>query len=349
MSPNKPYTNHPSLTAVDLFAGAGGLSVGLTKAGFDVRVAVEFDKTAAKTYKLNHTQTKTIVKDIRKLTGPKILRAAGLQRSELTLLTGCPPCQGFSRLQTHRSNYNSDDPRNDLIFDILRLTRSIRPQAVMVENVPGLIKNNRFSLFIDGLKKSGYRSIYRIVDAQHFGVPQRRKRLILIATRTGTLPSNLFNPTGKSSTVRKAIGDLLPHGMSGDLLHDLPERRSEGVMQRIRATPSDGGSRSDLPPDISGCDCHVNFNGYRDVYGRMAWESVSPTITSGCNNPSKGRFLHPTEHRAITLREAALLQTFPPHYQFALDRGKGHVARQIGNAFPPGLIQPILTRLKSSL
>jgi DNA (cytosine-5)-methyltransferase 1 len=123
-------------------------------------------------------------------------------------------------------------------------------------------------------------------------------------------------------------------------LHDIPEKRTSAMMARIKATPKDGGSRGDLSADMQ-CECHLRQPGFNDVYGRMSWDDVSPTITSGCNNPSKGRFLHPEHDRAITLREAALLQTFPKNYQFCLERGKGHVASQIGNAFPPELIRPI--------
>ena len=128
--------------------------------------------------------------------------------------------------------------------------------------------------------------------------------------------------------------------MSGDLLHDIPEKRTSAMMLRIKATPKNGGSRLDISPDLQ-CACHGRIDGFKDVYGRMAWDDVSPTITSGCNNPSRGRFLHPEEDRAITLGEAALLQTFPQSYQFCLDRGKEHVASQIGNAFPPDMIRPI--------
>jgi DNA (cytosine-5)-methyltransferase 1 len=336
------------LTSIDLFAGAGGLSSGLVTQGFRIAAAVELDPTSAKSYALNHTQVNVIVNDIRKLSGPYLLKQANIARGELDLLTGCPPCQGFSTLRTKRKKKSDSDPRNDLITEILRLVRSMRPRAVIVENVPGLAKDGRFDSFRHGLQKTGYRSEYKVLNASDFGVPQRRKRLVLVALRGKELPINWSSYRCEGRTVRDAIGHLEAAGSSGDKLHDIPESRTPSMMSRIRATPKDGGSRRDLPPEFQ-CSCHIRQNGYFDVYGRMAWDSVSPTITSGCSNPSKGRFLHPEEDRAITLREAALLQTFPFNYQFCLERGKDHVARQIGNAFPPRLIEPIAKVIKHEL
>lgn len=337
-----------SLTSIDLFAGAGGLSSGLVSEGFKMAAAVELDPASARSYSLNHPKAKVIVEDVRKISGPYLLQQANVASGELDLLTGCPPCQGFSTLRTKRRVKLASDPRNDLITEILRLVRSTRPRAVIVENVPGLAKDVRFSSFMHGLKKSGYKSEYDILNASDFGVPQRRKRLVLVALRDKEIPLNWSSYRCEESTVRDAIGHLDLAGFSGDELHDIPESRTPAMMSRIRATPKDGGSRRDLPLALQ-CACHLRGNGYFDVYGRMAWDNVSPTITSGCSNPSKGRFLHPEEDRAITLREAALLQTFPTNYQFCLDRGKEHVARQIGNAFPPELIRPIAKVIKREL
>jgi DNA (cytosine-5)-methyltransferase 1 len=327
-------------SSIDLFAGAGGLSYGLTTEGFKVTVAVEIDPISATSYKLNHQATKVLVEDIRNIRGPQLLKEAGTIKGELDLLTGCPPCQGFSSLRTKRRKQNVEDPRNNLILEILRLVRSTRPRALIVENVPGLTNDNRFTEFRQGLAKSGYQSDYSIINASDFGIPQRRKRLVLIAFRGKKVPSAWASYRGELRTVRDTIGSLEAAGKSGDMLHDIPENRTPSMMERIRATPKDGGSRRDLPEELQ-CACHLRENGYFDVYGRMSWDKVSPTITSGCINPSKGRFLHPEEDRAITLREAALLQTFPQNYQFCIERGKDHVARQIGNAFPPDLIKPI--------
>lgn len=217
--------------------------------------------------------------------------------------------------------------------------------------MPGLIEDANFTVFCDGLSAAGYDCDYRVVDAQIYGVPQRRKRLVFLALRSPLLiEEGWWRPDEPATkqTVRDAIGHLPTPGSTGDILHDLAEVRSDRILARIKAVPKDGGSRHELPTDHV-LACHRKNDGYSDVYGRMAWDKVSPTITSGCHNPSKGRFLHPAEDRAITLREAALLQTFPHDYQFALFRGKEHCARQIGNAFPPKLIVPIATRLRVQL
>ncbi|MBD2026059.1 DNA cytosine methyltransferase [Leptolyngbya sp. FACHB-711] len=328
------------LTSIDLFAGAGGLSYGLVEEGFQIVAAVEIDPVSAKSYSLNHQGTNLIVDDIRRVRGPQILKHAGISRGELDLLTGCPPCQAFSTLRTRRRKQQVNDPSKELIIEMLRLVRSIRPRAVIVENVPGLANDNHFASFRLGLKQAGYQSTYAVLNASDFGVPQRRKRLILVALRGKEIPLSWSSHRCERRTVRNAIGHLAPPGTSGDILHDIPERRTPTMIARIKATPKNGGSRRDISPELQ-CACHTRTDGFKDVYGRMAWDDVAPTITSGCNNPSRGRFLHPEEDRAITLREAALLQTFPQSYQFCFDRGKEHVACQIGNAFPPDMIRPI--------
>jgi DNA (cytosine-5)-methyltransferase 1 len=149
-------------------------------------------------------------------------------------------------------------------------------------------------------------------------------------------------------TVKDAIGTMLPAGKSGDALHDLPEIRTPDVMARIKKIPKNGGSRSDLKKSDQ-LPCHKRCRGFNDIYGRMSWDAVSPTITGGCVNPSKGRFLHPEEDRAITLREAAILQTFPKDYRFHLEGGKGAVATQIGNALPPEFIRRHALQIKTYL
>lgn len=338
-----------NLLAIDLFAGAGGLSVGLERAGFRVAAAVELDRHAASTFQLNHRSAHVVVDDIRNVKASALRAGACLGERRLDLLTGCPPCQGFSTLRTRRKGSSVADPRNGLILEFLRLIRELRPRAVVLENVPGLAEDAGYAQFCRSLTRLGYNYSAGVVDAAEFGVPQRRKRLVLAALHELEVPSGLLNPgRRKVANVSDGIAGLPKAGRSGDALHDLPERRSEAVLARIKATPKDGGSRSDLPPEDQ-CQCHKRSSGFFDVYGRMAWSAPAPTITSGCSNPSKGRFLHPEEHRAITLREAALLQTFPRHYQFDMTRGKEHVAAQIGNAFPPNLITPIARRLARAL
>lgn len=323
-------------TAIDLFSGCGGLSRGLKDAGFHVLAAVEIEGRARETYSLNHGDVPLVGTDIRKVTATQIMRAGGLKRGQLDLLAGCPPCQGFSTLRARNGHAAAPDARNDLIDEFARLALALRPKMVMMENVPGLARYKKFSDLVERLERSGYQVVVRVLDVSCFGVPQRRKRLILSASRVGT--PRLAAAVEGRMTVRDAIGNLKRAGSSGDLLHDCPTKhRSARVQAMIEAIPKDGGSRHSLPASMK-LGCHARTSGFNDVYGRMKWDEVSPTITSGCSNPSKGRFIHPHEDRPITLREAALLQGFPAGYRFNVSHGKEAIALMIGNALPPSFI-----------
>lgn len=323
-------------TALDLFAGCGGLTLGLKQGGFRVIGAIEQDPLAATTYRRNHRNTYVWQKDIRRVSAAEVLRRLNLRVGHLDLLAGCPPCEGFSRLRTLNGKLGVADPRNDLIYEFLRLARRIRPRAIMLENVPGLAKDRRMTDLLTSLEGVGYSLDVRILDASRYGVPQRRRRLIVLAGRFG--PISYPPAASRRRTVRDAIGWLDRPGQSGDQLHDHGERRSPEVASLIRSVPIDGGSRLDLGAARQ-LPCHRRCDGFNDVYGRMAWDDVAPTITKGCVNPSKGRFLHPRQNRCITLREAALLQTFPPKYYVSLERGKYAAAAMIGNALPPEFVR----------
>ena len=327
--------NSNRLTAIDLFCGCGGLTIGLRDAGFRVIAAVDIDPLAVQTYRANHRDVAAWEMDIRRLKPADLLERLSLCEGEIDLLAGCPPCQGFSTLRTLNGSVRVDDPRNDLLLDFQRFVEAIRPRAVMMENVPRLADNERFSCFCKKLNSLGYVGGHRILDAADYGVPQRRSRLIYLAGFGVGIPFG--DKARKSKTVRDVLCDLQKAGESGDRVHDMPERRSPKVMRTIQHIPKDGGSRTDLPEEFQ-LECHRRCNGFSDVYGRMAWNAVAPTITSGCFNPSKGRFLHPEEDRAITLREAALLQGFPARYKFASDIGKEALAAMIGNALPPPFV-----------
>lgn len=326
----------PKPSAIDLFCGCGGLTQGLRHAGFRVIGAVDNDAYALESYKANHKAVRVWSTDIRRLPVSHVQRELKLRKGQLDLLAGCPPCQGFSTVRTLNGSRRIRDDRNDLLFDFLRFVRVLRPRAVMLENVPGLAIDSRFRRFVSRLRTFGYRVQYRIVNAADYGVPQRRKRLILLARSDGHRVE-FAEPLAQPVTVRKAIGLMPVAGRSGDSLHDAPENRSQKVVALIARIPKNGGSRSDLPAQLH-LKCHAGFNGFNDVYGRMAWDDVAPTITSGCHNPSKGRFLHPLHNRNITLREAALLQGFPATYRFPKELKKERVALMIGNALPPPLI-----------
>ncbi len=323
--------------AIDLFSGCGGMTLGLRQAGFKVIGAIDIDSLSVETYRRNHTGVKVWETDIRNLSASEVKKTLGIRKGELDLLAGCPPCQAFSAMRTMNGGRHVRDPeQKDLVFEFLRFVRELKPKTMMMENVPGLARDNRMRELIRELKLLRYKCNYAVLNAADYGVPQRRKRVILLASLTGKIefaPCNSNQPT-----VRDAIADLDPAGKSGDPLHDLSEIRSEKIKQLIKKIPRNGGSRTALGKRQQ-LRCHKDFGGFKDVYGRMWWDDVAPTITGGCVNPSKGRFLHPKHNRAITLREAALLQTFPSDYFFSLKRGKYTAASLIGNALPPEFIR----------
>lgn len=340
-----PVSNQP-FTAIDLFSGCGGLTAGLRSAGFQVRAAVEIDSKAQATYALNHPAVLLYRQDIRTLSARTILKHLDLRKGQLDLLAGCPPCQGFSRLRTLNHGVAVPDSRNDLIWEFLRLIEGIRPRTVMFENVPALRDDSRFKKFCTALEGFGYRLTVEVLNAADYSVPQRRRRLILLASR---IHFPLIAPRAKKRrTVRDAIGTIESPAGTSDSVHAVPENRSVGVRALIERIPLNGGSRSQLPKEMQ-LACHLRSNGFYDVYGRMTWDDVAPTITSGCINPSKGRFLHPDEHRTITLREAALLQGFPKRYRFDVSHGKEAIALMIGNALPPPFIRAQAAELKRGL
>jgi len=332
-----PPTSRPKMPgALDLFAGCGGLTFGLIAAGFNVLGAVEEDSVAAAAYGYNFPGVPISVSDIEAIDPRKYRRQLGLAVGELALLAGCPPCQGFSSLRTRNGSRRIRDKRNHLVLQMIRFAAEFQPKVVLMENVPGVLRTKTFKSFCTALRKLGYQISFQVADAARFGVPQRRRRMLLLAGRGFDLPF----PPGASTTVsvRDAIGELPQVGTSQDPLHEFGEDRSEGVRKLIKAIPKNGGGRFDLPRDLQ-LKCHLNFSGHKDTYGRMRWDAVGPTITTGCYNPSKGRFLHPEADRCITMREAALLQSFPASFVLPEGIGKTQAARMIGNAVPPELIR----------
>lgn len=332
--------------AIDLFAGCGGMTQGLKQAGFMVVGAVELDPSACRVYRQNHPKTRLWKMDIARLTGPEISKALGIPVGELDLLGGCPPCQGFSTLRTKNGKRRPREKQNDLIFEFLRLVRSLRPKQIMLENVPALYRNKRFRDFKRALRSSGYVVKASILNVVDYGVPQKRRRVVLLASRVSRV--GFAAPLERHRTVREAIGHLGRAGASGDALHDLPESRSKEVRELIRSIPPNGGSRDSLPPEKR-LACHKRSDGFKDVYGRMRWDRPAPTITTGCFNPSKGRFLHPKAHRGVTMREAALLQGFPADYKFPVNLGRVRLATMIGNALPPAFVASHADQLRRQL
>ncbi len=319
-------------SAIDLCCGCGGLSLGLKRAGFKILAAVDNDALSVETYRMNHRNTRVVEDDIRSIDPEVLMKDLNLNRGGLDLLAGCPPCQGFSTLRTFNGNRHVDEAMNDLIFEFVRFARVFLPKALMIENVPALLRDDRLRKIRRELEGLDYRCNADIFDAAKYAIPQRRLRTIFFAFK-GDCPA-FGPPARRHSTVAEAIRGLPSPEASEDPMHNYQTRRSERVKTLISLVPKNGGSRKDLPDEYR-LECHKRFKGFHDVYGRMSWSKPAPTITGGCINPSKGRFLHPEENRSITLREAALLQGFPRSYAFTMKKGRHPVAQLIGNAFPP--------------
>ena len=320
------------LYSIDIFSGCGGLSEGMHQADFKTQIAFEIDEIASKAYRLNHPDTTIITKDIRKVSIAEIKRK--LNGKTIHLLAGCPPCQGFSSIRRLNRTTPVDDDRNNLIMEYVRLVKALKPYTIMMENVPGLIEYELFKKAIDILKNElGYQVDYKVVNVKNYGVPQSRRRLVLVGSRLGNI--KVAEPLNEKQTVRQTIEHLPLPKNSTDPIHKIFPNHKPVVQKRIELTPKNGGSRKDLPKKYL-LKCHDADNvGFNDVYGRLRWDDCSTTITGGCLNPSKGRFLHPEQNRNISAREAALLQSFPKNYKFPTDISRSSLALLIGNALPP--------------
>ncbi|NQU04704.1 MAG: DNA cytosine methyltransferase [Calditrichaeota bacterium] len=330
---------------IDLFSGCGGLSEGLKQAGFNVIAAVDIDRYASKAYSLNHPETRLFVEDIRKLDTNKI--KVLLNGEPLHLLAGCPPCQGFSAVRRLNRIEPIYDSRNDLILDYFRFIKELKPITIMMENVPLLREYPLFTTMVSMLEDEGYHISRDVVNMSNYGVPQRRKRLVMIGSRIGEI--NIAKGRNVSKTVRDMIENFESVETTNDIFHKIYPEHSDRIQRMISEIPKDGGSRKDLPKKYW-LSCHRKPNvGFNDVYGRLAWDSVSSTITGGCLNPSKGRFIHPQEDRCITAREAAMLQTFPRDYKFPCDIPKSSLALLIGNALPPAFCKIQAEHIKDHL
>jgi DNA (cytosine-5)-methyltransferase 1 len=328
--------------AVDLYCGAGGVSLGLLQAGFRIGGAVDCDPVACATYERN-LGIRPVPARLEELDPRDFMAACGLSCG-IDLLVGCPPCQGFSQAAGNAAG--ESDPRNRQVEVFARWVRVLKPRAVVFENVPGILRRGGryLAALLSALEDSGMQYTAAILNAADFGVPQRRKRLVVVASRSGRprLPEPSWMPP---ATVRGAIGDLPPLA-AGESDPADPEHRArplgERILRLIRMIPRDGGSRTDLPRKYW-MRCHLAGRGHEDVLGRLRWDAPSPTITAGCTDVTKGRFVHPEQDRGLTPREAACLQSFPRWYRF--EGNVRQVSAQIGNAFPPLLMERIASLL----
>lgn len=335
-----PAPSPRRLTGVDLYAGAGGATQGLKDAGVDVVAAVENDPAAARSYQLNHSDVDLFEADIRDIDPDFVQTELELEPGELSILQACPPCPSWSSLGAK----DGDDPRRDLIDDVGRFIQAFKPKAFILENVPGLAADERLSMLLADANAVGYAVATYTVDAVDFAVPQRRRRLIALGVfglDDEDLPSDLADAVPSdfdrsAKTVQDALGAVVLD-RAADELHRGRAHRPK-TLERIKAVPQ-GGDRFDLPPELV-LACHVGLGHHATAsYGRMRMQEPAPTLTTRCTTPACGSFIHPTEDRGITLREAALLQTFPPAYRFT---GRyDDIERQIGNAIPVRLAHGI--------
>lgn len=341
------------INAVDLFCGAGGLSLGLEKAGIEVICGVDNWSTATDTYSVNFDHP-ALTMDVACLTARDILRFAGAQGRTVDLVVGGPPCQGFS-IQRIGADV---DGRNNLVLEFARLVVEFRPKLFLMENVPGLLgRRGRplASAFTVKLSAAGYRVKSILLNARDYGVPQSRRRVFFYGWPEGGQELNFPEPTHGSSdyiTVWDAIGDLPspPEEFTpqpGDALHRRT-RLSPLNLKRLEHIPP-GGGMEDLPEHLR-VACHrngANLIGHRYVYGRLAPEKPSATITARFDSFTRGKFGHPYENRNITLREGARLQSFPDSFKFVGNQEP--IAALIGNAVPPVLASVLANRVARTL
>ncbi len=336
--------------AIDLFCGAGGLTFGMRSQGIPVRVGFDSDPACQYAYETNNPGSKFIEADVAKLSGAALNEY--FSDAALRILAGCAPCQPFS-LYTQGKEAHEDE-RWGLLGEFNRLVREVRPDVVTMENVPRLVKEEVFKRFVRSLRRMKYKVNWQEVDCAAYGIPQKRRRLVLLAGLGKSI--NLLPPpsSAKNRTVEQAIGHLPPLG-AGEL-HDSDHlHRTQGLsalnLARIRASRP-GGSWREWDEDLQ-ADCHQKESGrsYGSVYGRMEWNKPSPTITTQFYGFGNGRFGHPEQDRGISLREGAILQTFPDDYVFhSLDAVPNFVTtgRLIGNAVPVALARVIAKSILSA-
>ncbi len=281
---------------------------------------------------INFTPVQVITEDIRNVSTSEVKSKLG--KETIHLLAGCPPCQGFSSIRRLNKPKPVKDERNRLINEFVRFVIELKPYTFMMENVPGLSLDKSFKKALKELENAGYfKPDWKVVNIKDYGVPQSRKRLVLVGSRLA--PLKIAEPTKKIRTVRQVIGKLPNPKKSKDPLHKIYPSHTEEILNLIKDIPKNGGSRKDLGKNRQ-LKCHQKENiGFNDVYGRLKWDDISTTITGGCLSPSKGRFLHPEQNRCISAREASMLQSFPKTYKFPVDAPASKIALMIGNALPP--------------
>ena len=352
----KVRKQHYRYEVVDLFCGIGGLSYGLKTAGFHILAGYDLDWTCQYAYETN-TGGKFNYRDVNTINGEEINKLYSKRKNTIRVLAGCAPCQPFSSYAF--KNKQKDPNKYDLLYQFGRLVGEVLPDVVTMENVTQILNFKAKPVlqdFIETLKSLGYSVDARPVYCPDYGIPQTRKRLVLLASRLGEI--KLIPPTHDKKhyvTLRETIGSLSPL-FAGEADPNDPLHRAKSLTplneQRIIATPY-GGSWKEWPEELK-LRCHKTKGGasFGSVYGRMVWEKPAPTMTTQCTGLGNGRFGHPEQNRAITAREAALIQTFPKEYKFFEDETNVSIvkaSRYIGNAVPPRLGEIIGTSIKKHI
>lgn len=338
---------------VDLFCGVGGLTRGLLNVGLDVVGGFDIDKTCQFTYETNngipfHNN------NIREMTGDDV--NACYSDNAVKILVGCAPCQPFSQMRFKKGYDSTQDDKYDLLSDFGRMIEAVQPTIVSMENVPRIREMSVFKDFLEVLKKNGYSTNGgQVVYCPDYGIPQNRRRFVLLASKLGEI--NLLSPTIDRNTVTvRSFIEELPSVESGEICPTDPMHRtaklSELNITRIKASKP-GGTWKDWPEALR-CKCHTKDSGqtYTSVYGRMKWDAIGPTMTTQFYCYGTGRYGHPQQDRALTLREGALLQTFPMNYNFidpSVPFKMKDIARHIGNAVPVKLGEVIGISIQTHL
>lgn len=341
---------------VDLFAGAGGFSLGAWFAGIDIVAAVEWDRHACRTYRTNlasrmPSRPVLFERDAQDLTPRELMLRAGLKGGDCDILVGGPPCQGFS---SHRlKDAGVHDPRNRLLLRYFEFVESLRPRYFLVENVPGMLWP-RHAEWVESFNANARRIGYHVappytLNARSYGVPQNRRRVFLLGRdcRRPGITQFAWPPTSSHFSPKEAEEGCGPAWLTASVVFNAPARgddpnnfhmsHCDELVELFKSTPLNGGSRRESGRTLP---CHDGHDGHSDVYGRIDPSQPGPTMTTACVNPSKGRFVHPTEHHGITLRQAARFQTFPDWFTFHGGLMAG--GTQVGNAVPVRLAQALL-------
>lgn len=326
----------------DFFSGCGGTSAGLRSAGVEVAMGLDFNRDAGRTFRRNFPDAAFLERDIRDVKADELDVYIDPDRSSPIMFTACAPCQPFSQQNRHKK---AGDQRVSLLDELRRFVARHKPEYIFVENVPGMqqgcIHNGPLAGFMAFLETLGYLIRHGVILSQQYGVPQHRQRLVMAATTLGPLelPAPTHGPetlNPEYPTVWEAIGGYPPLA-AGEAHAVVPNHQASALspvnLARIRATP-EGGSRKNWPAQLL-LNCHIDYSGHSDVYGRLARNRPAAALTTRCISLSNGRFGHPVQDRALSIREAAAIQTFEDTFVF--EGSLTSMAQQIGNAVPARL------------